>query len=87
MLDFKSPYFKYLEKIHPEHEFSVLDAGRKIKAFEKEKNQGVFSKLYQSQSQKGNEIRFFVQKTDFSQQKPCNTSAPETKTSQKNKSI
>ncbi len=28
--------FKYLEKIHPEHEFSVLDAGQKIKAFEKD---------------------------------------------------
>ena len=28
--------FKYLEKLHPEHEFSVLDAGQKIKAFEKD---------------------------------------------------
>ena len=28
--------FKYLEKLHPEHEFSVLDAGQKIKALEKD---------------------------------------------------
>ena len=28
--------FKYLEKLHPEHEFSVLDAGQKIKVFEKD---------------------------------------------------
>ncbi len=28
--------FKYLEKLHPEHKFSVLDAGQKIKAFEKD---------------------------------------------------
>ena len=28
--------FKYLEKLHPEHEFSVLDAGQKIKSFEKD---------------------------------------------------
>ena len=28
--------FKYLEKLHPEHEFEVLDAGKKIKALEKD---------------------------------------------------
>ena len=28
--------FRYLEKLHPEHKFSVLDAGQKIKAFEKD---------------------------------------------------
>ena len=28
--------FKYLEKLHPEHEFSVLDAGQKIKVLEKD---------------------------------------------------
>ena len=28
--------FKYLEKLHPEHEFSVLDAGQKIRSFEKD---------------------------------------------------
>ena len=28
--------FKYLEKLHPEHEFSVLDAGQKIKSMEKD---------------------------------------------------
>ena len=28
--------FKYLEKLYPKHEFSVLDAGQKIKAFEKD---------------------------------------------------
>ena len=28
--------FKYLEKLYPEHEFSVLDAGKKIKALEKD---------------------------------------------------
>ncbi len=28
--------FKYLEKLHPEHEFSVLDAGQKIKSLEKD---------------------------------------------------
>ena len=27
---------KFLEKLRPEHEFSVLDAGQKIKAFEKD---------------------------------------------------
>ena len=26
----------YLEKLHPEHEFSVIDAGQKIKALEKD---------------------------------------------------
>ena len=28
--------FKYLEKLYPKHKFSVLDAGQKIKAFEKD---------------------------------------------------
>lgn len=28
--------FRYLEKLHPEHEFSVLDAGQKIKVLEKD---------------------------------------------------
>ena len=28
--------FKYLEKLHPEHEFSVLDAGQRIKSLEKD---------------------------------------------------